>query len=398
MKARKLREGIYWVGGIDWNLRNFHGYMTQRGSTYNAYLIIDEKITLIDNVKYYLYDEMISRISEIIDPSKIDILVQNHVEMDHSGGMPRLMELLPNATIYTNANGIKGLKAHYKKDWKFQEVKTGDSISLGKRSLHFVTTPMVHWPDNMVSYCPEEKILFSNDAFGQHISSSERLDTEYPLTIIMEEAKKYYANIVLPYSKQVQKVLDQASGLDIEMICPSHGIIWTEHIPQIVQAYKDWAYSVSKMDNALVIYDSMWKSTELMAMSILEAFENLGIKTKLYNLQLTHISDIMTDVIDAHWICVGSPTLNSSILPTVAAFMYYLKGLSPKERVGLAFGSYGWGGQSIPILHQLLGDPKECGFDMLEPIKQQYIPGNEDLQQMRIKLEQNIKDKMEETK
>jgi len=398
MKARKLREGIYWVGGIDWNLRNFHGYMTQRGSTYNAYLIIDEKITLIDNVKYYLYDEMISRISEIIDPSRIDILVQNHVEMDHSGGMPRLMELLPNATIYTNANGIKGLKAHYKKDWKFQEVKTGDSISLGKRSLHFVTTPMVHWPDNMVSYCPEEKILFSNDAFGQHISSSERLDTEYPLTIIMEEAKKYYANIVLPYSKQVQKVLDQASGLDIEMICPSHGIIWTEHIPQIVQAYKDWAYSVSKMDNALVIYDSMWKSTELMAMSILEAFENLGIKTKLYNLQLTHISDIMTDVIDAHWICVGSPTLNSSILPTVAAFMYYLKGLSPKERVGLAFGSYGWGGQSIPILHQLLGDPKECGFDMLEPIKQQYIPSKEDLQQMRIKLEQNIKDKMEETK
>lgn len=398
MKARKLREGIYWVGGIDWNLRNFHGYMTQRGSTYNAYLIIDEKITLIDNVKYYLYDEMISRISEIIDPSKIDILVQNHVEMDHSGGMPRLMELLPNATIYTNANGIKGLKAHYKKDWKFQEVKTGDSISLGKRSLHFVTTPMVHWPDNMVSYCPEEKILFSNDAFGQHISSSERLDTEYPLTIIMEEAKKYYANIVLPYSKQVQKVLDQASGLDIEMICPSHGIIWTEHIPQIVQAYKDWAYSVSKMDNALVIYDSMWKSTEQMAMTILEAFENLGIKTKLYNLQLTHISDIMTDVIDAHWICVGSPTLNSSILPTVAAFMYYLKGLSPKERVGLAFGSYGWGGQSIPILHQLLGDPKECGFDMLEPIKQQYIPGKEDLQQMRIKLEQNIKDKMEETK
>lgn len=398
MKARKLREGVYWVGGIDWNLRNFHGYMTQRGSTYNAYLIIDEKITLIDNVKYYLYDEMISRISEIIDPSKIDILVQNHVEMDHSGGMPRLMELLPNATIYTNANGIKGLKAHYKKDWKFQEVKTGDSISLGKRSLHFVTTPMVHWPDNMVSYCPEEKILFSNDAFGQHISSSERLDTEYPLTIIMEEAKKYYANIVLPYSKQVQKVLDQASGLDIEMICPSHGIIWTEHIPQIVQAYKDWAYSVSKMDNALVIYDSMWKSTELMAMSILEAFENLGIKTKLYNLQLTHISDIMTDVIDAHWICVGSPTLNSSILPTVAAFMYYLKGLSPKERVGLAFGSYGWGGQSIPILHQLLGDPKECGFDMLEPIKQQYIPSKEDLEQMRIKLEQNIKDKMEETK
>ena len=395
MKARELKKGIYWVGGIDWNLRNFHGYLTQRGSTYNAYLIIDEKITLIDNVKYYLFDEMISRISQIIDPAKIDVLVQNHVEMDHSGGMPYLLEKLPNAKIYTNANAIKGLKMHYKKDWNFQEVKTGDVLNIGRRNLHFVTTPMVHWPDNMVTYCPEDKILFSNDAFGQHISSSERLDTEYPLAIIMEEAKKYYANIVLPYSKQVQKVLDQAAGLDIEMICPSHGIIWTEHIPRILEAYKDWAYSVSKKDNALVIYDSMWKSTEMMAMTIMEAFENLGIKAKLHNLQLSHISDIMTDIIDAHYICVGSPTLNSSILPTVAAFMYYLKGLSPKERVGLAFGSYGWGGQSIPILQQLLGDPKECGFDMLEPIKLQYIPSNADLETMRLKLEQDIKTKME---
>lgn len=396
MKARELKKGIYWVGGIDWNLRNFHGYLTQRGSTYNAYLIIDEKITLIDNVKYYLYDEMIARISQIIDPAKIDVLVQNHVEMDHSGGLPYLMEKLPNVTIYTNANGIKGLKAHYKQDWNFHEVKTGDSISIGQRSLHFVTTPMVHWPDNMVTYCPEEKILFSNDAFGQHISSSERLDTEYPLSIIMEEAKKYYANIVLPYSRQVQKVLDTAAPLDIEMICPSHGIIWTQYIPEILKAYKDWAFNVSQKDRALVIYDSMWKSTEMMAMSIMEAFENRGIKAKLHNLQLSHISDIMTDIIDAHWIAVGSPTLNSSILPTVAAFIYYLKGLSPKDRVGLAFGSYGWGGQSIPILHKLLGDKDECSFDMLEPIKMQYIPDKAALEAMRDKLEQDIKNKLEE--
>lgn len=395
MKARQLKEGIYWVGGIDWNLRNFHGYMTQRGSTYNAYLIIDEKITLIDNVKYYLYDEMIARISEIIDPAKIDILVQNHVEMDHSGGMPELMKLLPNVEIYTNANGIKGLKAHYKKDWNFHEVKTGDSIKIGKRTLTFVQTPMVHWPDNMVTYCPEEKILFSNDAFGQHIASSERLDTEYPVNIIMEEAKKYYANIVLPYSKQVQKVLDAAAPLEIGMICPSHGIIWTDHIPEILAAYKDWAYNVSDAKSALVIYDTMWKSTEKMAHMIMEAFENVGIKPKLYNLQETHISDIMTDIISAHYICVGSPTLNSSILPTVAAFLYYLKGLSPKDRIGLAFGSYGWGGQSIPILHQLLGDPKECGFEMLEPIKWQYIPEKADLEAMRIKLEQDLKEQME---
>jgi len=397
MKAVELKKGIWWVGGIDWDLRNFHGYLTQRGSTYNAYLIIDEKITLIDNVKYYLYDEMIARISEIIDPQKIDVVIQNHVEMDHSSGLPMLQKLIPNAKIYTNSQGIKGLKLHYKEDWNFEEIKTGDSISIGKRSLSFLTTPMVHWPDNQFTYCPEEEVLFSNDGFGQHIASTERFVNELPIGIVMEEAKKYYANIVLPYSKQVQKVLDQAAPLSIKMICPSHGLIWTqENIPQILSGYKDWAYNVSDTGKALVVYDSMWKSTQMMAMAIHEAFEEMGIKAKLLNLQVNHISDIMTDVIDARYIAVGSPTLNSSILPTVAAFLYYLKGLSPKDRIGLAFGSYGWGGQSIPILHQLLGDPKECGFEMLDPIKHQYIPSKEDLASMKFILQENIKKKMEE--
>ncbi len=397
MKAIKLREGIYWVGAIDWDLRNFHGYLTQRGSTYNAYLIIDEKITLIDNVKSYLYDEMIARISDVIDPSKIDILIQNHVEMDHSGGLPQLMKLIPNTELYTNAAGIKGLKMHYKQDWNFKEIKSGESISIGKRTLSFLTTPMVHWPDNQVTYCPEEQILFSNDAFGQHIASSERLASELPIGIVMEEAKKYSANIVLPYSKQVQKVLDAVAPLAINMICPSHGVIWTEKdIPLILSAYKDWAYSVSDKHSALVIYDTMWKSTQMMANAIHETFEKLGIHSKLLNLQATHISDIMTDIISAKFIAIGSPTLNSSILPTVAAFIYYLKGLSPKDRIGLAFGSYGWGGQSIPILQQLMGDPKECGFDMLEPLKVQYIPSAEDLAALKQNLEQQIKTKLEE--
>lgn len=397
MKAIKLREGIYWVGAIDWDLRNFHGYLTQRGSTYNAYLIIDEKITLIDNVKSYLYDEMIARISDVMDPSKIDILIQNHVEMDHSGGLPQLMKLLPNTTLYTNATGIKGLKLHYKEDWNFAEIKSGDSINIGKRNLSFLTTPMVHWPDNQFTYCPEEQILFSNDAFGQHIASSERLANELPIGIVLEEAKKYYANIVLPYSKQVQKVLEAAAPLAISMICPSHGVIWTEdNIPFILAEYKNWAYSVSDQHSALVIYDTMWKSTQMMAYAIHETFEKLGIRSKLLNLQHNHISDIMTDIITAKFIAVGSPTLNSSILPTVAAFIYYLKGLSPKDRIGLAFGSYGWGGQSIPILHQLLGDPKECGFNMMEPLKLQYIPSAEDLAALKTKLEQQIKEKLED--
>jgi len=374
MKAYKLRENIWWVGGIDWDLRSFHGYLTQRGSTYNAYLIIDEKVTLIDNVKYYLYDEMLARISDVIDPAKIDIIVQNHVEMDHSSGLPMLMKLIPNAKIYTNASGIRGLKMHYGQDWNFKEIKSGDSINIGKRDLSFLTTPMVHWPDNQVTYCPQEKILFSNDAFGQHIASSERLATDYPFSIAREEAKKYYANIVLPYSSQVRKALEAASQLDIGMIAPSHGLIWTEHIPQILAAYTDWANNVADPRRALIIYDSMWGSTEKMAKAIAQAFENKGFKLKMLNLQTNHISDIMTDVMDARFIAVGSPTLNNSILPTVAAFIYYLKGLSPKQRIGLAFGSYGWGGQSVSILQQLLGDPKECGFEMLEPVKTQYIP------------------------
>jgi len=390
MKAYKLRDNIWWVGAIDWDLRNFHGYLTQRGSTYNAYLIIDEKVTLIDNVKYYLYDEMISRISDVIDPARIDIIVQNHVEMDHSSGLPQLMKLIPNAKIYTNANGIKGLKAHYKEDWNFEEIKSGDSINISKRDLTFLTTPMVHWPDNQVTYCPQEKILFSNDAFGQHIATNERLVEEYHLSIALEEAKKYYANIVLPYSRMVQKVLEAAAPLELEMIAPSHGLIWTEHIPQILAAYTDWANNVADPGRALVIWDTMWKSTQMMAQAIAQGFENRGIKARMLNLQTNHISDIMTDVMDAKYICVGSPTINSSILPTVAAFIYYLKGLSPKERIGLAFGSYGWGGQSVPILQQMLGDPKECGFTMLEPIKTLYIPDSKTLKGITQNIESQL--------
>jgi len=387
----KIKENVYWVGGIDWDLRNFHGYVTQRGSSYNAYLIIDEHITLIDNVKYYLFDEMIKRISHIVDPAKIDTLIQNHVEMDHSGGLPRLIKLAPKAKLFTNAMGIKGLKLHYKQDWDFQEVKTGDNISLGKRTLTFITTPMVHWPDNMFTYCPEEKLLFSNDAFGQHIAAGERFVSEYPLNIVMEEARKYYANIVLPYGKQVKKVLEAAKPLDIQIIAPSHGLIWDDKIGDIVTNYHFWADNIANPRSALIIYDTMWKSTRKIAYAIADAFENQGIHIRMYNLQETHISDIMTEVIQARYICVGSPTLNSSVLPTVAAFLYYLKGLAPKNRIGLAFGSYGWGGQSVDIVHNMLGNPDECGFTMLDPIRTQYIPDEITLEQITRQVEDNIK-------
>lgn len=378
MKPVQLKNNIYWVGGIDWDVRNFHGYLTQRGSTYNAYLILDEKITLIDTVKHYLYEEMLERISTIIDPAKIDYVVSNHVEMDHSGGLPRLMELIPNATVFTSAAGQKGLKNHYQQDWKFQPVKSGETINLGKRNLTFVHTPMVHWPDNMVAYLPEEKLLFSNDAFGQHIASSERFDDQLPLDIILEEAAKYYANIVLPYGSQVQKALEALSGLDIQMIAPSHGIIWRSQIQSILAEYQKWSTNRTE-EKAVIVYDSMWESTEKIASAIGSAFEDKEIATRILDLKVNHISDVMTEVLTAKYICVGSPTLNNNMMPTVAAFLAYLKGLAPKNRIGLAFGSYGWSGQSVGMIENIL---QECGFQLLNNVRIQYVPTREQLDEL----------------
>jgi len=370
MLPKEIKKGIYWVGGIDWDLRNFHGYLTQRGSTYNSYLIIDDKVTLIDNVKYHLADELINRISQIIDPAKIDYIIQNHIEMDHTGSLPLLMEKCPNAKIIASPKGIEGIQKHFHKSWDFMEVKSGDILDLGKRKLHFVQTPMVHWPDNMVTYCPEEKMLFSNDSFGQHLASSERFDDEYPFNIMMHEAAKYYANIVLPYGRQVQKALEIVGTLEVDTICPSHGLIIRKYIPEILEKYTEW--SANQVENkALIIYDTMWKSTETIAHSVQEAFETKNYRTRLINLQHTHISDIMTEILTAKYICIGSPTLNNNILPTVASFLTYLKGLAPKGRIGLAFGSYGWGGQSIGIVEKEL---ESCGFEMLDQLKLQYVP------------------------
>lgn len=382
MKAIPIADGIYWVGGIDWNLRNFHGYLTQRGSTYNAYLIIDEKVTLIDTVKAHLTDEMMDRIASVIDPSKIDYVISNHTEMDHSGALPALLKRIPDATLICSPKGEQGLRDHYKADWNFHPVESGTVLSLGKRSLHFVLTPMVHWPDNMVAYMPEEGILFSNDAFGQHLASSERFDDEYSFDITMQEARKYYANIVLPYSKQVQKALVSLGDLDIRIIANSHGIIWRKHIPQILKAYQSWASNETRK-RALVVYDTMWHSTEKMALAIQDAFDQKGYNTALLSLQHHHISDIMTEVIDAEYICIGSPTLNGRMLPTMAAFLTYLTGLSPRDRKTIVFGSYGWGPKQIQEMAKAM---EEGGFQVVATEKIKYIPSEEDLKELKDRI------------
>jgi flavorubredoxin len=257
-------------------------------------------------------------------------------------------------------------------------VKTGDALNIGRRSLAFVSTPMVHWPDNMLTYCPEERILFSNDAFGEHLASAERFADEAPLGIVEEEAAKYYANIVMPYGTQTQKALAGAAGLDIEIIAPSHGLIWRRDVETVVGWYKKW--SADQPENkAVVVYDSMWHSTETMALRIGDALEHAGVPAKMCNLKTTHISDIMTAVLMSKFVFVGSPTLNNGIMPTVSQFLTYLAGLAPKNRVGFAFGSYGWGGQSVGIVDKILRD---AGMTVLDSVRVQYIPGEEQLQSL----------------
>jgi len=387
MKPVEIKKDIYWVGAIDWDLRNFHGYLTQRGSTYNAYLIVDKKIALVDTVKHHFFDEMMERVKKIIDPSKIDYIISNHVEMDHSGGLTQAARVCKNATIITSPNGEKGLKKHYGNNLNLKVVNTGDSVNLGKRNLKFLLTPMVHWPDSMATYIPEEKILLPNDAFGQHIASPERFDDELEWGIVRYEAAKYYANIVLSYGAQVSKALEAVSGLEIDIIGPSHGIIWRGNLSGIIGEYKKWANNTTE-NKAVIVYDTMWKSTELLARTIYNCFESKGVRVRLMSLQTNHISDVMTELLTAKYVCVGSPTLNNGMLPTISAFLTYMKGLAPKNRVGLAFGSYGWGGQSVGQVEDIL---KACGFQMWDSIKVQYIPDGDVLNGIENKLEEVIK-------
>jgi flavorubredoxin len=376
LKKIQIKPDIYWVGGIDWNIRNFHGYSTNRGTTYNAYLIIDKKITLVDTVKHYLFDEMLARIKEIIDPSKIDYIISNHVEMDHSGSILKMLKYCPKAKVITSTRGEKGLLLHYKKDLNLKVVKSGDTLNIGKRTLHFVHIPMVHWPDSMVTYIPSDKLLLPNDAFGQHIASEERFDDEIEWGILKEEAEKYYANIVMPYGDQVLNALEAVSELDIDMIAPSHGIIWKNFIPKIIREYKKWA-SYDTENKALIVYDTMWGSTEKIAFSLAEGIEETGIPIIIKNLKNTDISDIITDVNSSKYILLGSPTLNNTMLPTMGGFLTYLRGLRPRKRIGFVFGSYGWGGQAVGEIEKILN---ELHWELpAKSVRINYIPNEDDL-------------------
>jgi flavorubredoxin len=383
MSTTELAKGIYWVGAIDWDVRDFHGYSTYQGTTYNAILIVDEKVTLFDTVKSSHKEEMLRNLKAVIDPKKIDYIVINHVEMDHSGSLPALMELIQPEKLICSPMGHKAILDHFHRpDWPYEVVKTGTEISLGKRTIQFLETRMLHWPDSMFSFIKEDGILFSSDAFGQHYATSERFDDEVDMAEVMHQSAKYYANILYLYAPLIKKLLATVASmnLDIKMIAPDHGVIWRSHLGKILEAYDKWSRNEAGK-KALVIYDSMWHSTEEMAIAVEEGLRQTGISTRLINLKVHHRSDVMTEVLGAKAIILGSPTLNNGLLPRMAGFLMYMRGLKPANKFGASFGSFGWSGEAVGLMNTALEDMK---VEVIEDgIKVKYVPGDEHLEECR---------------
>jgi flavorubredoxin len=377
MEKVELKKGIYWVGAVDWNVRDFHGYSTPFGSTYNAYLILDEKNVLVDTVKAPFYLEMLGRISEIIDPGKIDIVISNHVEMDHSGSLLQIVERIGSPLVVTSERGKKGLEKHYQKSLKFRTVKSGETLSIGHRTLAFVEAPMLHWPDSMFTYIKEDQLLLPNDAFGQHFASCQRFEDEVG-DEVMRHAAKYYANILWPLAPLILKKVDEVvkMGIPIDMIAPSHGLIWRKNPGRIIQAYVEWSQGKTAK-KVLVVYDTMWGSTEKMAKAILKGLIDEGAEARLLHLRSNHRSDIIEQMLEARGILLGSPTLNNGMFPTMGDFLTYMRGLRPKGKIFGLFGSHGWGGGAIKEMRRHLEMEK---FEIWEKeLSVQFIPNENEM-------------------
>jgi flavorubredoxin len=386
----EIIKDMYWVGAVDWNIRDFHGYSTYKGTTYNAFLAVDEKIALFDTVKKPFTGELIHHLYRVLgDPTKVDYVVVNHVEMDHSGAVPEIVDLVQPEKVICSAMGKKAMLEHFgREDWPYEVVQSGQSLSLGKRTVQFLETRMLHWPDSMFSYLPEDRLLISSDAFGQHWSTSERFDDEVDTHELFTHAAKYYANILLPFSSLVQKLHAEVQnlGLQIDMIAPDHGLIWRSQPEKIIEAYDTWSQQKTK-EKAVIIYDTMWNSTEKMAKAIGTGLSREGIHFKLMNLKLNHRSDIMTEVLDAKAIIVGSSTLNNNMLPTMADVLCYMRGLRPVNRIGAAFGSYGWSGEAVHNMTEIL---KGMKVELVDPgLRVKYAPTHDDLKKC-IELGQKI--------
>ncbi|MCL1986224.1 MAG: FprA family A-type flavoprotein [Betaproteobacteria bacterium] len=382
MQPVEIKKDIWWVGAVDYDNRNFHGYsLSPEGTTYNAYLIKDEKNVLFDSVSRSFTGTMLCRLAQTLSLEKVDYIICNHLELDHAGALAEVVARCKPEKIFCSQMGIKSMQGYFDcKDWPVQAVNTGESLSIGSRTIQFFETRMIHWPDSMVSYIPEDKLLISSDAFGQNISSTVRYADEVGTEYLRNAVEEYYYNIVLPFSSQVVNALKALSGLDIEMLAPDHGLIYRgkQSVDFILDAYARLAEQ-KPCRRALIIYDSMWHSTEKMAYAVANGLEEAGVPSRIMSIQRNHHSQVMTELSRCGAVLAGSPTHNNGIMPAMAAVLTYMKGLRPKNRVGGAFGSYGWSGEGPKIVHEWL---ESMGMEMPMPfVKTQWSPGHESLGQ-----------------
>lgn len=372
---------MYWVGKVDWELRKFHGdeYSTHKGSTYNSYLIQEEKTVLIDTVWAPFAEEFVENLAKEIDLNKIDFIVANHGEVDHSGALPALMERIPDTPIYCTANAVKSLKGQYHQDWNFNVVKTGDKIDIGNgKELIFVEMAMLHWPDSMATYLTQDNILFSNDAFGQHLATEKLFNDLVDQCELFYESIKYYANILTPFSPMLRKKLDEITALNlpIDIIATSHGVIWRENPMQIVEKYAKWANDYQE-NQITIIYDTMWNGTKALAERIAEGIASADseVVIKLHNLAKNDDNDMITEVFKSKTVVIGSPTICNSILHSVAGFIHLMKQLRFKGKKAAAFGCYGWSGESVKIINELMSG---AGFEILgEGLRNHWNPDSD---------------------
>ncbi len=386
----ELTKGVYWVGVVDWGLRHFHGYelSTHRGSTYNSYLILDEKVVLVDTVWGPFQDQLIENIRQIIDPAKIDIVVANHGETDHSGGLPVVMRYAPEALVVVSGRGEESVEGHYHQPWKFKRVKTGEKIKIGQNELIFVEAPMLHWPDSMFTYLTGKNILMPNDAFGQHYATPFRFNDQVDQEELYEEALKYYANILTPFSNLVLKKIEEvwALNLPVEIIAPSHGVIWRKDPLQIVKKYQEWARQIPAK-SAVILYDTMWEGTRRMAEAIGQGLATAGVPYKIFYMAVSDRNDVITEIFKAKAIIVGSPTLNQGLLPTIMPILEDIKGLKFQNKIGAAFGTYGWSGESVKLIEEHF---QQCKIPVVAPgVKAKWQPKAADLEAC-VKLGQTV--------
>ncbi len=380
----ELAKGVYWVGVVDWGLRHFHGHelSTHRGSSYNSYLILDKKNVLVDTVWGPFQDELIRNIREVIDPAKIDVVVANHAEVDHSGSLPEVMRHTPNATVVVSRRGRESVEGHFHQPWDFKAVQTGDRLSIGSSELVFVEAPMLHWPDSMFTYLTGRNILMPNDAFGQHYATAFHFNDEVNQEELYEEALKYYANILTPFSSMVLKKIEEvlALNLPVAIIAPSHGVIWRKAPLQIVKKYQEWAAQAPEK-SAVILYDSMWEGTRRMAEAIGEGIADEGITYTAYFVPVSDRNDVITEVFKARAIVIGSPTFNNGLLPTITPILEDLKGLKFQNKIGAAFGCYGWSGESVRIIEEHLS---RCQIPVVaEGVRAKWQPRPDDLSKCR---------------